>query len=268
LKDKKMAMPGVEGLRVLVTAGCAGIGRATSEAFAQAGARVHVCDIDPAAREVFQAARPEITISDSDVADPQAVDRLFEEAMAHLGGLDVLVNNAGIAGPTAPIEEIEVADWRRTLAVDLESFYLCTRRAVPILKRQKAGSIVNISSTAGLFGFPLRTPYAAAKWGVIGLTKSLAMELGPHGIRVNAVCPGSVDGPRMDQVIAADAVARGLDETVVRRGYERQASLRSFIAPEDIANMVVFLCSSAGAMISGEALAVDGHTESLGKAEA
>jgi NAD(P)-dependent dehydrogenase (short-subunit alcohol dehydrogenase family) len=268
LSNKELPVSGHEGLRVLVTAGCAGIGRTIAEAFADAGARVHVCDIDPAAIESCCDARPDFSVSTADVSEPQDVDRLFEEAAGHLGGLDVLVNNAGIAGPTAPIEDIEVEDWRRTIAVDLDSFYLCTRRAVPLIKREGGGCIVNISSTAGLFGFPLRTPYAVAKWGVIGLTKSLAMELGRFAIRVNAICPGSVAGPRMDRVIAADAAARGLDEATVRRHYEEQASLRSFIEPEDIAQMALFLCSPAGAKISGQALAVDGHTDSLAKPEA
>jgi len=263
-----MPVPGAEGLRVLVTAGCAGIGRAIAEAFADAGARVHVCDIDPAAIDSCREVRPDFSVSTADVSEPRDVDRLFEEAVDYLGGLDVLVNNAGIAGPTAPIEEIEVEDWRRTIAVDLDSFYLCARRAVPLIKHEGGGSIVNISSTAGLFGFPLRTPYAVAKWGVIGLTKSLAMELGPFAIRVNAICPGSVAGPRMDRVIADDAAARGLDEATVRRHYEEQASLRCFIEPQDIAQMAFFLCSPAGAKISGQALAVDGHIDSLAKPEA
>lgn len=258
-------MQGLQGLRVLVTAGCSGIGRAIAEGFAAAGARIHVCDVDADILRACRTEQPDFGCSLADVSDPEDVERLFDEAIEDLGGLDVLVNNAGIAGPTAPIEEVEVADWRRTIAVDLDSHYLCSRKAAPLLKGQKSGCIVNISSTAGLVGYPLRTPYASAKWAVIGLTKSLAMELGPYNVRVNAICPGSVDGPRMDRVIEAEARARGVEDGQVRREYERQASLRTFVRAEDIASTAVFLCSPAGAKISGQALSVDGHIEGPSK---
>ena len=258
-------MEGIQGLRVLVTAGCSGIGLAIADGFAVAGARVQVCDVNQETLSACREMRPDFLCSLADVAEPEDVDRLFEETVTQMGGLDVLVNNAGIAGPTAPIEEIEVEDWRRTIAVDLDSHYLCARKAAPMMKHQRGGSIVNISSTAGQVGYPLRTPYACAKWAVIGLTKSLAMELGPFNVRVNAICPGSVDGPRMDRVIEAEANTRGVTEEQVRREYERQASLRSFVKAEDIANAAVFLCSPAGAKVSGQALAVDGHIEGASK---
>ena len=161
------------------------------------------------------------------------------------------------------VEDCAPEDWRRTLAVGLDGTFYCLRRAVPLLKRAGGGSIVNISSTAGLMGYPLRAPYTAAKWAVVGLTKSLAAELGPFSIRANAICPGSVDGPRMDRVIAAEAAARGVAPEQVRESYLRQTSLRTFIAAEDITNMALFLCAEEGRHISGQALAVDGHTESL-----
>jgi NAD(P)-dependent dehydrogenase (short-subunit alcohol dehydrogenase family) len=250
-------------LRVLITAAATGIGRAIAEGFLARGDRVHVCDVDPDALAAFHAARPEAGLSLADVAVEADVDRLFEDAAGYLGGLDVLVNNAGIAGPTAPVEEVAYDDWRRCLAVNLDGAFLCARRAAPILKAQGAGAIVNLSSTAGLFGYPNRAPYCAAKWAVLGLTKTLAMELGPHGVRVNAICPGSVEGPRMARVIAAEAAVTGRSEAQVQAGYERSVSLRTFVTPEDIAAMVLFLCSPAGRRISGQALAVDGHTESL-----
>jgi NAD(P)-dependent dehydrogenase (short-subunit alcohol dehydrogenase family) len=149
------------------------------------------------------------------------------------------------------------------VAVNLDGAFLCTRRAVPLLKAAGGGAVVNISSTAGLMGYPLRTPYAAAKWGVIGLTRSLAIELGPSGIRVNAICPGSVEGARMARAIRAEAAVRGVGEEDVRQAYIRTTSLRCFVAPEDIAAMALFLCSDLGANISGQAIAVDGHTEGL-----
>ena len=247
----------------MVTAGATGIGRAIVETFMEAGARVHICDVDEAKLAAAKESLPGLGGTLADVADPGAVDRLFDAALDSLGGLDILVNNAGIAGPTAPAEEIAPEDWRRTIAVDLDGAFHCVRRAIPPLKKAGGGSIVNISSTAGLFGFPNRSPYAAAKWGVIGLTKTLAMELGPFGIRVNAICPGSVAGPRMDHVIAADAAARGLDPADVREAYVGQVSMRTFVNVTDIANMALFVCCDCGAKISGQALAVDGHTETL-----
>ena len=249
--------------RVLITAAGAGIGRAIATAFHRAGARVHICDLDRDALDDAAAALPGIGTTLADVASPGDVDRLFGEALAGLGGLDVLVNNAGIAGPTAALEDIDPADWRRVLTVNLDSQFYCLRRAIPALKAAGGGSVVNLSSTAGLFGYPWRAPYVAAKWAVIGLTKTMAMELGPHGIRVNAICPGCVDGPRMDRVIAAQAAAAGASDQEVRESYIRQTSLRTFVDAEDIANMVLFLCGPAGAKISGQALAVDGHTQSL-----
>lgn len=253
----------LDGKCAVVTAGAAGIGRAIVETFLAAGARVHVCDVDEARLAAACKALPGLGATRADVADAEAVDRLFDEAIEALGGLDILVNNAGIAGPTAPAEEIAPEDWRRTVAVDLDGAFHCARRAIPALKRSGGGAIVNIASTAGLFGYPNRSPYAAAKWGLIGLTKTLAMELGRFGIRVNAICPGSVDGPRMDRVIAADAAARGLGPARVREAYVAQVSLRTFVDVADVANMATFLCSAAGARISGQALAVDGHTETL-----
>jgi NAD(P)-dependent dehydrogenase (short-subunit alcohol dehydrogenase family) len=253
----------VDGLRVMVTAGAAGIGRAIARAFANDGARVHVCDLDEGALEAFTRECPEARVTRADVASVAEVDACFDAARAWLGGLDVLVNNAGIAGPTGGVEDIAPEDWDRTLAININGQFYCARRAVPLLKAAGGGSIVNLSSTAGIMGFPMRTPYAASKWAVVGLTKSLSMELGEHGIRVNAICPGAVAGPRIDRVIAADAQARGLPLETVRQSYLNQNSLRDFIQPESIARMVLFLCSPAGSQITGQAISVDGDTHSL-----
>jgi NAD(P)-dependent dehydrogenase (short-subunit alcohol dehydrogenase family) len=254
---------GLENKRVVVTAGAAGVGRAIAEGFHRAGARVHVCDVDETSLAALAAENPEIGRSRADVADPDQVACLFEDVARQLGGLDVLINNAGIAGPAGPTEDCGIEDWRRTLAVNLDGAFHCLRHAIPMIKAAGAGSIVNISSTAGLFGYPLRAPYVASKWALVGLTKTLAMELGPHGIRANAVCPGSIEGPRMDRVIAAEAKARGVSEASVREAYTHQTSLRCFVNAADIAEMVLFLCSDSGARISGQAMTVDGHTESL-----
>ena len=227
------------------------------------GARVHICDLSAERLAECQMALPDIGATQADVADPRQVDPLFDAAVAHLGGLDVLVNNAGIAGPTGPVETLDPAEWDRTMSVNINSQFYCARRAVPLIKSAGGGAIINLSSAAGLFGYPLRTPYAASKWAVIGLTKSLAMELGDFGIRVNAICPGPVEGPRIDGVISARAQARGESFEAMRAAYQRQNSLHTFIQAQDIANLVLFLCSPAGSKISGQALSIDGNTESL-----
>lgn len=252
--------------RVVVTAAASGIGRHIAEGFLAAGARLYVCDVDEAALQDFLRQHDRLDGVLADVSERDQVDRLFDGAAAALGGLDVMVNNAGIAGPTASLEEVDFADWRRTLAVNLDGMFHCLQRAVPLLKAAgPGGSVVNLSSAAGVFGFPRRTPYASSKWAVIGLTKSLAHELGPFGIRVNAICPGAVAGPRIDRVIAAEAAASGRDEADVRANYASFSALQSFVEPEDIANMTLFLCSEAGARISGQALSVDAYTDTLAR---
>ena len=248
---------------MLVTAGAAGIGKAFAETFADAGAKVFICDVDQAALAAFHTARPEIGSGFADVADPQQVDGLFDTATVFLGGLDVLINNAGIAGPTAPVEDIDIADWQRTIAVDLNGMFYCTRKAVPLLKAAGGGSIINLSSAAGRLGFPLRTPYSAAKWAVVGFTKSLAMELGPANIRVNAIQPGVVEGERIERVISAKAKALGVSFDEFKGQLLSKVSLRRMVSPLDIANMALFLATDAGRNISGQALSVCGNVESL-----
>ena len=255
-------MKGIAAKRVFISAAAGGIGRAIADRFLEAGARVFVCDVDKAALAQLDFADG-ISGACADVGDWEQIQAAFHAAARELGGLDVLVNNAGISGPTASAEEIAPADWRRTIDVNLNGAFYCARQAIPLLKASGGGSIINIASTAGLYGYPLRSPYAASKWALIGLTKTLAMELGPSGIRVNAVCPGTVEGPRIDNVIAAKAAARGVSADEIRAAYRGKSSLRTLIAAQDIAETVLFLCSDSGARISGQALAVDGHTETL-----
>ena len=250
----------LDGKRVLVTAGAAGIGRAMVEIFHEAGARVHICDNDTDALAAFSDRRPDFGTTNCDVSDSAAVDRLFGEVQAGLGGLDVLVNNAGIAGPTKPVDQIADAEWDRTLAVNITGQFYCARRAVPLLKAAGGGAIVNMSSAAGRFGFPLRSPYAASKWAVVGFTHTLAAELGPYDIRVNAILPGPVAGDRIDRVIQAKADARGVSAKAVRDEYLGMSSMHQFVTVDDVARMSLYLASDAGRLMSGQAIGVDAGT--------
>jgi NAD(P)-dependent dehydrogenase (short-subunit alcohol dehydrogenase family) len=246
----------------LITAGASGIGSSIARAALAQGCRVHVCDVAVDTVRQFLADNPGASATVADVSAPADVERLFAD-LARLGRLDVLVNCAGISGPVAAVEDISVADWDRTIAVDLNGAFYVTRRAVPMLKAAGGGSIINISSSAAFGGCPLRSPYSAAKWALLGLTKTWAMELGPAKIRVNALCPGSVNGPRIDRVIDAAAKELGVEPQVVRRRYLDQTSLGIFVEAEDIAQMILFLASDLGAAISGQIIGIDGHTESL-----
>jgi NAD(P)-dependent dehydrogenase (short-subunit alcohol dehydrogenase family) len=248
---------------VLVTAGASGIGRVCAESFLAGGYRVHVSDLSEAAIDELRRDVPAITGTAADSASADQVERVFRDLVDHYGALDVLLNNVGIAGPTAPVEEIRPEDWARAIDVDLSSHFYATRLGVPLLKVRGGGSILNIASSAAFFGLPLRSPYAAAKWAMIGLTKTWAMELGEHRIRVNALCPGSVRGPRIDAVIEKDARARGVAPERIRDMYLRQTSLRLFVDAEDVAQMALFLASDAGRHVSGQAIGIDGHTEGL-----
>jgi NAD(P)-dependent dehydrogenase (short-subunit alcohol dehydrogenase family) len=258
-----MRLDGISGVRVIVTAGGSGIGAVTARRFAEAGARVFICDVDPACVDAVGGERAEIGGCTADVSSAEDVDRLFDEAHVFLGGLDVLVNNAGIGGPVGCVEDLDVDEWRRTLDVNLTGAFLCTRKAVPILKAQRSGSIVTMSSHYGFLGGPTRAPYVASKWALIGLTKTLAMELGPFGIRANAICPGGVEGERLERVMRLEAEEKGISCEKLREEWVRGCSLRTFVTPDDVAAMILFLCSDHGARISGQALAVDGHTEFL-----
>lgn len=253
----------IKGLRVLVTAGAGGIGLEVATAFEREGARVYVCDIDNSALAALAKAHPAIGASECDVADRKAVGELFKEAIGRLGGLDCLVNNAGIAGPTGPVHEIDPQDWDRCVEVCLTSQFNCTRIAVEHLKKSKNPSIVNLSSAAGKFGFPNRSPYSAAKWGVVGFTKTIAMELGQFGIRANAILPGVVDGDRIRRVIEAKAKIAGTSAREVEDGWLAKASVREMIQPEQLADMILFLASPRGRTVSGQAISIDADLQSL-----
>ncbi len=251
------------GLRVLVTAGAAGIGRAMAEAFHAAGAKVAIADVDGDALAGTRAALAGLLAVETDVAREDEVAAMVERVAAELGGLDVVVNNAGIAGPTEAIEDIEAAEWRRTIDVNLNGQYLVAARTVPHLKATGDGLLINIASVAGRLGYAFRTPYAASKWGTVGLTASLAKELGPFGVRVNAILPGIVRGPRIERVIGARAEALGIAYAEMERRYLEKVSLRRMVGPEDVASMALFLASPGGRNVSGQALSVCGNVEDL-----
>ena len=243
--------------RVLITAGANGIGLVMARAFANLGDRVWVTDVDAGAVALLPAG-VRGTVCDASVE--AAMDLLFAEVAQDWGGLDVMVANAGIKGPTAAIEDMPLEGWHQCLGVNLDGAMLAARGAARLMKPAKTGVITFMSSTSGLYGTPFRAPYVAAKWGVIGLMKTVAMELGPHGIRANAICPGSVNGPRIDLVIAAEAVVKGMTPDAVRQGYASGTALKRLADAEDVADMAVYLASDAARMVSGQALAVDGMT--------
>jgi NAD(P)-dependent dehydrogenase (short-subunit alcohol dehydrogenase family) len=251
------------GLRVLVTAGAAGLGRTMAAAFHERGGRVVVCDIARESLDETARALPGVAAVETDVADPAAVAALFRTVEDRLGGLDVLVNNAGIAGPTAGIADVTPSDLERTLAVNVEAQFHCARHAVPLLRAAGGGSIVNLSSIAGRLGFPMRSPYAASKWAVIGFTKSLAIELGGDAIRVNAVLPGHVDSERFRRVVRAKAEATGRSPDDVHRQFLAPVSLGRNVSAEDIANMILYLASPFGASITGQAISVCGDVQMM-----
>ena len=244
-------------MRALITAGASGIGRAMAAGFDAKGFEVWVTDVDTAALADLPTYWNGHHV---DAADEVGVAALFEMIKA-AGGLDVLCANAGIAGPTALVEDVALSDWQKCVSVNLEGAFLATKYATPIMKAAGAGAIVYTSSTAGIYGYPNRAPYAAAKWAIIGLMKTTAMELGPFGIRANAICPGAVEGPRMEGVLQREATAKGMTRDQVYDGYAAGTSMRSFVEAEDIANMAVFLGSDVARMVSGQVISVDGHTE-------
>jgi NAD(P)-dependent dehydrogenase (short-subunit alcohol dehydrogenase family) len=256
-------LAGLDGQRVLITAGASGIGFAIASTLSALGARIAICDISDAAIAEAKRALPKIIACKADVAVDADVDAMFALIKKEWGGLDALINNAGIAGPTGGVDEITPADWRRCIDVCLTGQFLCARLAVPMLKQAGGGSIVNMSSAAGRHGYAFRSPYSSAKFAIVGFTQSLAKELGPSRIRVNAILPGIVEGPRMDKVIADRARQIGISHKDMEERYLERVSLRRMVSPYDIASMVAFLLSDAGINVSGQSLGVDGNVETL-----
>jgi NAD(P)-dependent dehydrogenase (short-subunit alcohol dehydrogenase family) len=251
-----------KGKRVLVTAGAGGIGRAITEAFVADGASVFVCDIDDTALQNMQTQLPGVKTAVCDIADRAAVSNMVADAAAALGGLDVLVNNAGIAGPTASVADMDPDAWEAVLRVNLTGTFTVTQHAIPLLKQSSAGVVLVMSSLAGRFGYPNRSPYSTTKWGLIGFTKTLSRELGEFGIRVNSILPGAVEGPRIEQVLSGRASASGRTVEQEKAAALGNQSIKRFVDPADIAVLAVFLASDAGRSISGQLIPIDGDSQS------
>ena len=242
--------------RVLITAGASGVGRAMGQAFDAAGYDVWVTDVDQTALAQVPShwhARNADAASEADMA--AVLGEILDT-----GPLGALCANAGVAGPTAPLDKVDLGEWRACLAVNLEGAFIAAKHAAPLMKAAGEGAMIFTASTAGQYGYPNRAPYAAAKWGVIGLMKTVAMELGPHGIRANAICPGAVEGPRMEGVLAREAAAKGMTRDQVYDGYASGTAMGQFIQGQDVAAMAVFLASDNARMVSGQVIAVDGFT--------
>ncbi|WP_417725859.1 SDR family oxidoreductase [Roseovarius sp.] len=249
--------------RIVITGGASGIGRRLAERFAARGDRVAICDADGDAVARMQADHPLMIARQADVTDEAQMTAFLGQVEAEWGGADVLCANAGTGGPAGRIEDLDYAEWQACVGVNLFGTFLACRWAARVMRAQGAGLILLTTSTSGLHGVPYRTPYVAAKWGLVGLTKTLAMELGPAGVRVNAIAPGAVEGARMERVVEMEARASGRTEDEVRTLYARGTSLRTWVTADDLADMALFLASPAASKVTGQILAVDGHTESM-----
>lgn len=260
---ESMHLPGVKGKKVVITAGASGIGLAIAHLLHAQGAQIAICDVDADALRSASSSLGDCLALMADVSDEFEVDAFFQAVGDKFGSLDALVNNAGIAGPTGNLEDLSPNDWRRCLDVCLTGQFLCARKAIPMIKANGGGALVNMASAAAKHGYAFRTPYSAAKFGVIGLTQSLAKELGPDNIRVNAVLPGIVEGPRMKGVIRDRAEATGVSYDAMQDEYLKNISLRRMVTPDDVAATVAFLISDIGRNLSGQSMAVDGNVETL-----
>ncbi len=260
-------MKHVKNLKIVITAGASGIGSEIAMILSQADAKVIICDKDQEVLDQFSKNNPEIITLKADVSREEEVASFFNEIKYHFGEINALINNAGIAGPSAKLEDTNFNDWKNTLSVNLNGTFLCTKSAIPLLRSSGGGSIINIGSTSSFMGTPLRSSYSATKWGLIGLTKTWAMEYGEDNIRINTICPSSVNGERIEQVIEREAKYRSVSPEEIKAAYLSQTSMKTFIDAEEIAGMIVYLLSPLARKITGQMLAIDGHTESLSMAK-
>lgn len=249
--------------KVFISAGGSGIGRCIAEAFLKQGDDVFVCDINQQSLQQFKQDYPQLQIAYCDLGQMNAIQPMFETAMQALGGLDILVNNTGISGPTVAADELSFEDWTQVLNLNLNSTFMMTKLAIPYLKQSNSGVIINLSSIAGRMGYPFRLAYSTSKWGIIGFTKTLSMELGAFDIRVNAVLPGAVDGERVQRVLQARADPMNISLEEVTQNALANQSLKQFVNPKHIADLCVFLASDSASSISGQILPIDGDKQRL-----
>jgi len=248
--------------KIIISAGASGIGWATARVCLSKGAYVYLCDIDNKSLNKIKKhplANKKLFYYECDASDEDDVSNFFSQVNRKTKKVDALINNVGVAGPTGTIEKLSSEDWEKTLKINVISHFYFTKLAIPMLKKNKGGSIINISSGAGIMGFPLRSPYAASKWAVIGLTKTLAMELGKFKIRVNAICPGTIKGDRMIRVIRDKAKFLKVSKKKIEKDFISMASMNCWINEEDIGKMCSYLISSDGEKISGQAIPIDGN---------
>ena len=260
-------MDHIKKLKIVITAGASGIGAEIAKTLSEAGGQVIICDKDQSRLDTFTQNNPNVIAVKADVSDEEEVLSLFATVKEHFGEINALINNAGIAGPSAKLEDTDFKDWQQTINVNLNGAFLCSRSAIPLLKLSGGGSIINIGSTSSFMGTPLRSSYAASKWGLIGLTKTWAMEYGVDNVRINTICPSSVNGERIERVIEREANYRNTSPEEIKDTYLRQTSLKTFIDAEEIAGMIVYLLSPLAKKITGQMLVIDGHTESLSMIE-
>jgi len=260
-------MDHIKKLKIVITAGASGIGAEIAKTLSEAGGQVIICDKDQPSLDAFTQNNPNVIAVKADVSNEDEVLSLFATVKEHFGEINALINNAGIAGPSAKLEDTDFKDWKQTINVSLNGAFLCSRSAIPLLKLSGGGSIINIGSTSSFMGTPLRSPYAASKWGLIGLTKTWAMEYGADNVRINTICPSSVNGERIERVIEREANYRNTSPEEIKDTYLRQTSLKTFIDAEEIAGMIVYLLSPLAKKITGQMMVIDGHTESLSMIE-
>ena len=252
--------------KIIISAAADGIGWSIAQECMLNGAIVYISDKNNESLDEISKHdlyEKQLFLDKVNAHDAQEVENYFNKIKNKVDSVDALINNVGIAGPTGKLDELNINDWKETLDININSHFYYTKFSIPLIKKNNGGSIINLSSTAGLFGFPLRSPYAASKWAVIGMTKSLAVELGEYNIRVNAICPGAVSGDRMERVIEAKAKSLGVKEESIQKDYESMTSLKTFVDKKDVSNIVVFLLSDQAKNISGQVMAVDGNTERM-----
>ena len=252
--------------KIIISAAADGIGWSIAQECMLNGAIVYLTDKNNETLDEISKHNlyeKQLFLDKVNTYDAREVENYFNKIKNNVDNIDALINNVGIAGPTGRLEELNINDWKETIDINVNSHFYYTKFSIPLIKKNNGGSIINLSSTAGLFGFPLRSPYAVSKWAVIGMTKSLAIELGEFNIRVNAICPGSVSGNRMKRVIQAKAESLGVKEASIQKEYESMASLKTFVDKKDVSNMAVFLLSEEAKNISGQVMTVDGNTERM-----